>query len=370
MNQPDTIWDKTALLVIGATVFALPLFFLPITPDFYSWNKQTLLLGASLLLGLLWAARNAAGKTSESDSSPLALGKMGRALLTLLAVIFASAFLNPDHVSALMGRAMFFGALFLFYFAITQTVDSAKKRRKWVVWPLIAAAVVLALLQLAQFAGLFTKVATVAWITEGWTPAGSQFGQISLLLAAVALLAKMVFDEFSAEKPGGELKTGLLITLLLIILPAATIFFSEIPIRLPYSAAWKVATGVLGDSPKAAFLGFGPENFSAAFTRFKPLSLNTTPLWGIIFGSSANEPFQLLTTTGILGFLAWGLSRLDRAGNRPSQENNGRISPRKNPQRRTNCHFGPFGPTTRLPSNYYQLVCADCSGRHHPHPGS
>lgn len=76
------------------------------------------------------------------------------------------------------------------------------------------------------------------------------------------------------------------------------------PLLLPYTASWSVALDVLR-APSSALIGIGPENYAAAYSIFKPAWINKTNLWNVQFTQGSNLPFTLLTSTGLIGLVAW-----------------------------------------------------------------
>jgi len=318
MNKIELI-GKSAHLLITATIFAVPFFFLSLTPNAYDWNKQILILAVGLTLALLWSIRNVLeGATNLvwTHAAPLLLG--------LLATTIASTFLNPDPVSGLMGTTMLITGVVIFSLLVTQFLTG--EGRLWhsavasIAYPLILSALILTTLDILQFLGIWKSLAPWSWAGGNqWTPAGSRYSHITVIATAFAwLVAAAVREFFSTEKK--HLWRLLSRAILAVILVPSLILFTTGMLRenkpqtgflrLPYSAGWQVATGVMGESLKSTFLGVGPENFSSAFTKYKPAFINTTDLWNTIFFRSSNIPFQLIATTGILGLLFWCLIAL------------------------------------------------------------
>ena len=76
------------------------------------------------------------------------------------------------------------------------------------------------------------------------------------------------------------------------------------PVILPYTASWSIALDVLR-TPRSALIGVGAGNYADAFQQFKPLWMNQTPQWNILFTQGGNAAFSILTTMGLVGFLSW-----------------------------------------------------------------
>jgi len=71
--------------------------------------------------------------------------------------------------------------------------------------------------------------------------------------------------------------------------------------------SWAIAGNTLTDNAKNIFLGSGPGTFFHSFAKEKPVSLNNTQLWQLRYDRAGNYISELLTTTGLLGFLGYVL---------------------------------------------------------------
>ncbi|MBI4990938.1 hypothetical protein HZB96_02475 [Candidatus Gottesmanbacteria bacterium] len=80
---------------------------------------------------------------------------------------------------------------------------------------------------------------------------------------------------------------------------AIHLFTDQKPIILPLSFGWIIFLEILKNL-KTMLLGVGPSNFLTAFSLGKPLLINQTPVWNIIFTSSSSFILNLATETGIL----------------------------------------------------------------------
>ncbi|OGZ43205.1 MAG: hypothetical protein A3J55_02280 [Candidatus Ryanbacteria bacterium RIFCSPHIGHO2_02_FULL_45_17b] len=68
------------------------------------------------------------------------------------------------------------------------------------------------------------------------------------------------------------------------------------------SSSWRVAEQVFRERP---ILGVGPNEFGYAWDRFKDPTVNTTVYWRLRFDTASSFATTLLTTTGLLGALAF-----------------------------------------------------------------
>lgn len=305
-------FNKISYLLIAATIFLVPLFFLPITKDFYEWNKSLLLLFADLALIAIWIARNFRQREITIKRTAFDLPLFG-----LLAVTIVSALISPDPITALTGRTLQILSITLFYFALCQTTTDQTETKKWLTTPLITSATLLAILTLLQQTGLPTRLVKLTWFNAEWTPTGDQFGQAALVFGPLLFLISQLQQWLASEertkfgiKEILSIISGFLLIGALVIFVQKS-FLSTSPLQLEFArptspTAWRVATAVMGENLKATFLGVGPENFSAAYLQYRPITTNQTALWNVTFFKSADEPLHLLTTIGLLGLIGWG----------------------------------------------------------------
>jgi hypothetical protein len=97
---------------------------------------------------------------------------------------------------------------------------------------------------------------------------------------------------------------------------------------------WPGALHAWLSSPKTILIGWGPETFSIAYARYRPASHNLTSEWELLYNKAHNEFLNVLTTTGLLGFLAylyllWSIIKLFTKY----------LSPNPSPTRRANGTF-------------------------------
>jgi tetratricopeptide (TPR) repeat protein len=126
----------------------------------------------------------------------------------------------------------------------------------------------------------------------------------AIIVYTVLYLAKISNFKFQIENLSDILPYLLslfimIIALILLIIHLTTDFK---PVILPLIFGWQIFLEVLKDV-KTLFLGIGPTNFITAFTLTKPIALNQTPFWNIVFTSSSSLLLTLATETGILAAL-------------------------------------------------------------------
>jgi cytochrome c-type biogenesis protein CcmH/NrfG len=318
--------DEIAKWGSAALAFLLPLFFLPVLTDFFDFPKIILLFFAVSILLVLWLAKSILNHRVEIKLTPLDLPVLLLAISYQLSAIFQSpnkveAFLSPLGPGVII-------LLTLLYFLLVNSSNSYQLTA--ISYSLVASASLLSLISLFWFAE-FWKIlglALPAWLSQKFfSPTGSLLSQGIFLGIALALLVARLFEEFAKPKTALQEAMGaqsqkpappyyyVLFSLSLLLIAAGLgvttyqLLTSVKPILLPFGSAWAVAVEG-AKNWRISLLGVGPANFLSAFTLFKPLSFNNSPLWSARFGVSANWYLQLLSEVGILGlgayvFLIW-----------------------------------------------------------------
>jgi hypothetical protein len=77
----------------------------------------------------------------------------------------------------------------------------------------------------------------------------------------------------------------------------------SVAIRINY--VWPGAIQAWASTSKNILLGWGPDTFSIAYSLFRPASHNLTSEWQHLYNKAHNEYLNLLTTTGLFGFMAY-----------------------------------------------------------------
>lgn len=298
------MFDRIFNWTIAFLVFALPLFFLPLTFEFYFFNKIVLLYFVVAFLFFLMIIRIVKEKQIKLTFSTFDLP----IFLVLISYIFSIIFASPNKIEALLGKGGLIISLTILYFIITNNLYPLSS----ILYSLITSASILSLIAVYQYIGVGSALLTLPeWMqSKIWTPAGSSLALVTFLLPTFILsLISAIKNKDSLIKTLLFLAAALQVTaiiltvsLILPALPAGGPGQEFALTLLPYRAGWHIAILSFSDSP---LFGVGPENFLSAFTRFRPINLNNLQSWSIRFLSSSNEYFHLLTTVGILGLLAF-----------------------------------------------------------------
>ncbi len=287
-------------------IFLFPLMFLPTTTNFYQPNKLALAVIMAAVSLLLWALKMVVEKKTILRLNSLTLPLMAMAIITIVSSLAATG----DSTEQFLGRGGLVPALIIWMIALTNMVTH-KKFVTQALYALFASTTILSVIAVFQGLGLgFSNVFNSAFGTTipndlSFTPAGTPLGFLSLslpigiatLLMAVTrkeILEKVVLFLLSAIIASGTILT------IIFSLPGKETTPSILPLKYGYS----IAVDTLKNT-KTLLVGYGPESFLNAFTRTRPVGLNQSDMWNVRFTSSSSEVLNLLTTTGVLGLLAW-----------------------------------------------------------------
>jgi len=309
VNKVGSTLDKIITGGVAVLAFLTPLFFLPITTNFYSFNKNVLLYLFVCVLLVVWTAKVWAEKKLRLVKTPLGLPILLLAMTWVMATIFASPnkvedFLNPGATGTIV-------SLILLFFIITNNLT--RKAKNGILCALIASAGLLSLIAVSQYLGWGARYAPVEWMKPKlWTPAETPLALTIFLGVTFPLVLLFSLKSFPKARVLG-IGSGLVS--ILICSGLLVTVFQMLPgkegavIILPYSSSWAIALEAFKRNP---LWGVGPSNFVSAFNRFRPIQFNRADFWDTRFALGSSYPLQILTTTGGLGLLAsvWLISRV------------------------------------------------------------
>lgn len=303
--KPAEISQKIGFWAIAATLFLAPHFFLPITSDFYDFNKMILLFIAAGIVLISLSVTFIFDRQVRLNRNPLVVP-----LLLLGGSWLLSSFLrSPNYMDAFFepGQTGTIVALILFFFGAVNLVRS-KKEVETLAYVFVASMSLLSLVSILWSSGLLSSVAPLAFMKSSvWTPTGNPLSTIVLLVSLLPFLAIMIIKDKSGSLRTLLFSLSLFFSVIASGLVAFQLFKSNSPFKpvfLPQAASWSIALETLKVSP---LLGTGPSTFLADFTQFRPLALNMTSSWAYRFSSSNNYFLQVLATCGLVGLAVYAL---------------------------------------------------------------
>ncbi|MDO8551896.1 MAG: tetratricopeptide repeat protein [bacterium] len=290
----------------------IPLFFLPITSDFYDFNKQALLYVVLGILLVAWGLKSIKSKSLKLHTTPFDLP----VLLFLLANL-VSTFIQPVNKTMAFFETNSIGlivTLTFLYFLVTNNFNESHVPK--VVSALLIAGSLISIVAISQLVGLTQNLLpnSLFWLQlRSWTPTGHLLYSVTFLILLLPLAFTKIYPTFksSANKKIKSIIFGWILSLL-IISGLGVLSFQLLlnkPLLLPAQTGWEIAVNTFKASP---LFGIGTNNFLSAFTMHKPLAFNQSDFWTIRFNTSSNLYFEILTTLGILGIgsLLFLLSRI------------------------------------------------------------
>jgi cytochrome c-type biogenesis protein CcmH/NrfG len=296
----NNLLQKISFFVVLITVFLIPLFFLPLTTNFYDFNKKILFYLSTGILLLLWGIKSLTEKKVSLKKDPLLLPLAVFWVVYLLSAVIQA----PNRVFSLTKQFSTITALSLFYLAVVNLIK--KEQIKWVLYSLLISSVVVSWLTIFAYLELPAQLGFgPQWLQQKtWTPTGSPLNTILLF---AGLLPLSLYWAFTTEENSEKILLFVASSLqVLTLLTSISLFFEEGVqfFYLPPQYGWQICVDGL-KSLRTGLLGAGPNNFLSAFNRFKPARFNTTDMWGAQFNSNSNYLFHLLSTVGVLGVGAY-----------------------------------------------------------------
>lgn len=287
-------------IVIVFFVAIFPVFFLTNLASYFDFPKVVLIATTVGICLALWAAKAAFdGKlTLNVSSSDLPL------FLLVLAFIVSAILKTPNKMEAfaLPGVVTVVTGGFLIYF-ISKTVF--KDDKTLFANALFASGLLVSLISIFAFANIFASIPQLPALLKdpNFSPIGGKLPEALYLLMIIPVGISLAMSESDkARKIFYFLATGILAISLLISASLMLPGKPGTPVVVDFQTGWSVAIDTLKISP---IFGIGPSNYLTAFTRFLPLTYNSSPFWANRFFSAGSYLLTLVTETGILGFVAF-----------------------------------------------------------------
>lgn len=348
-NLKTMILEKVSNIVPFITVLLVPIFFLPITTEFFSFNKLALITIALLVLLISLGIKVLTGEKIEFVKSSIDKSILAVLVVMTLSTIFSIN--KTDSVFGTQGRwlGLFSFAVIVGYFFLSTPAYKNSKIIKGSIYALVISSAISSMASILSYYKIYLSSEPFLRI-QNFSLTGSI--KDAVILAALAITAALMISIYENFAPA---KVALLATIainfffiaitgtllgwaLIIIGLAATIFFvdkellinkkfdliaplvlmvlilglSILPssrsvlidnayvseVTLPAKESWYISTSTIQDYP---ILATGPATFQLNYTRYRPLSTNNTNIWDRRFDKPYNELFNVLGTMGIVG---------------------------------------------------------------------
>ncbi len=296
--------DLLLQAIIYLFFFLFPVFFLPVTPDAYEYNKMALNVFLCIILILLLSFASAKKRKIVFIRSSFDLPLFFLAGISLI----STAFQSPNWVVALitpLTTTTLVSGFILYFLLIQLKIDEMREK---VMQTIMLSSVFVSIYTILLYADILPK--------NTFTPAGTLLATaIFLGVVTVYLFSYLLSFVLSAQKKDGEFSFSLFSknltagifaeTAAFLVIGGATIllaihlFTDQKPVVLPFSYGWITFVETLKNI-KTLFLGVGPANFIAAFTLTKPPDFNLTPYWSVLFTNSSSFFLNIATEIGIV----------------------------------------------------------------------
>jgi len=125
---------------------------------------------------------------------------------------------------------------------------------------------------------------------------------VSLVILLMFYLSKII----KIEKKDLIIPISVFIVLIIFLALGNLIKFNNInlpiEVNLTQSSSWDIAKKTIKNDP---ILGSGPSTFAYDYTKYKNSNFNLSPLWNIKYNSPSGILYDVVTSVGILGLLAF-----------------------------------------------------------------
>lgn len=309
-NEGLSLINSVATIVIATVYLLFPLFFLTITTDFFSFPKQILVVGASLLLFVLWGLKSLIEKKVTLLLNPLNLPILLFGLVIVLSAVFSLSFQD----SLLQAVPI---ALLCVFFLTTINFIQEKQTFTVVLTSLIIGSSITTILSILSYFKIYVLPYAQTHNQE-FNTLGSPIQYIAFLTPLLVLCVASLLSLIKSGKISsiGKNYNNLLqaITAIVFGVGVGIAFYQIInlaqkPILLPFNYGFQIAFATISQESSRLvqnlLLGSGYGTFAQDFTRYVTPSFNSYSFWNLSFSFSSSYVLELLATTGVLGLFAF-----------------------------------------------------------------
>ncbi len=302
---------KQAFLM--AVVFLFPLFFLPLTQEFFITAKLYFLFSACIILLLLSTIEILFLKKVSWKKNDFDIPVIVFFLTTAISTIISS----PNKIQAILNPN--FGLFSILTLTIFYLYLSQIRFDKFFVLRIVqVSSLILSIISIIFFFQPFKSINfPSSWQflkLSSFTPIGTQIDLVVLLGFSIAFSLLAVFKDNASDKDQKEKIInfillnlnffGLCFTLYSLIKPGSNNSTTILP---PFNISWFAAVEIL-KKPLTVLFGVGVDNFSSVFTKVKDINYNLSNLWQVnSFAVSRSTLLHIVTETGLLGFTGFSL---------------------------------------------------------------
>lgn len=295
--------------IVYALVFLFPLFFLPITQEYFVTNKLYLLAFGSLLLLAISAVEMVMERRMNWERQPLD----GAVIFFAVAVGLSTLITSPNKFQALLnpnlGVTMIL-SLTILYFYLSRQRDAKQMVRLLLNISAIVVAVLSIFFTFNPFQSVTLPYALQFLKNPVFTPLGNQLDLLVFLGFVVCYNIPQFIDQDNEDNKimplVATVLSGIGILFTLVSLYRVTNGFTNLLLP-PYKLSWYATVEIL-KNPVTALFGAGIDNFESIFSSVKDINYNTSPLWQVpSFAVARAALLHITSEAGIFGFIGFVL---------------------------------------------------------------
>lgn len=300
---------KLKSYIVGFTIFLVPIFFLPITHEFYDINKFSLiLLSVIALLTLSTIEFIQTRKVSLSENTIRLLLPIGIFILAVLLSTFLRSTNTIQSFFDLSNGPLLLTTLALFFWFVAED-----ENKHIVVLLLRFGGVCLSAITIALTIHPFNSVTLPRVFqflkTDQFTPIGTQTDLLTYLgFVSLYQLIYLAKERKASGRTSIFATVGLILSLLALLLSLLnTISISQankVPTTAPITLSMRVASMTLRN-PISFLFGDGTGSFGTSLTQVKDSTYNSTPYWSqSSFNNASSAILKIVVEFGTIGAFA------------------------------------------------------------------
>ena len=300
----NKIFETSIQIILGVAFLLFPFFYLTSNTDYFNIPKMALITAFSLLGLIVLGLKEIFNKKLTFRHAPLDVP-----YFLFILILIISSFFAVDRFDSLIYTLPFI-FLGIFYFVFINSVKT-KQEIQFFILTFIFASVLLAVFQLLTF----FKIYPLPFISSHnplFTPTGSLIDTAIFILSGFLMTLSLITNNLRKKDfiQGGIFGLCLIVTGAAAAFTIYKLFTNAQPLILPLLPSFQIAFAAISQDSgrilQGFLLGSGFGTFSTDFTRFKPAYFNGyANLWYVDFSKPFSFIFEILTTSGILGLLAF-----------------------------------------------------------------
>lgn len=322
MHNLVTFLRKILLFIV---FFVTPIFFLPITQEFFSTQKiyfgsflGLVILGLTILHFIQHKTLKWKKPVFESSF-----------MLIVLSVVVSIIIVSPNKIESLLNMGFGLLPVLTLFFLYTFSQQTLSVRDTKPLRLVMFSSLIVSLSAIFFYFNPFKNVNLPSFLnflkSDLFSPVGSildaamllgffgALGVLELVSEESQHILKNIRTKIFTYVSVGLFIAGFAITVYILVRPlpqpagqTPVLRQSLMSQMTPYTVSWFAAVEIL-KSPVNALFGVGTGNFVTVFTRVRPNEYNQTPFWNIQYGQSRSALLHVITELGVFGLLAFGL---------------------------------------------------------------